>query len=82
MSTLHQLIMAHHEQARHICRRKHSAQRGTGRRVDTVKDLKRVGNRFTTRVEKRLADIERGAFAPAFVRGVHTRLAELEIPRG
>lgn len=49
MSTLAQIVIAHHTQAAHMASRQGDY---------SVDNLRRIGNRFTTRVEKRLRRLE------------------------
>lgn len=54
MTTLNKLVTIHHDQARHIARQ--TFAQDPSRNV--VQELKRVGSRFTTRVERRLRKME------------------------
>lgn len=58
MSNLYQIVIAHHQQAGHIAR-KTLRQRGIpSLGLEGIKELKRVGRKFTTRVERRLRKLE------------------------
>lgn len=56
-STLEQLIMRHHAQARDMVIKTIDADRGLPYQ-GAVEELKRVGRKFTTRVERRLLKME------------------------
>lgn len=59
MSSLIQIVMAHHSQAAHMARKTFRCQPCTS--VSSgIEELKRHGNKFTTRVEKRLRKLESG----------------------
>lgn len=56
MSTLTQIVIMHHLQARAMARKTFRCKPCTG--VESTRELKRIGNKFTTRVEKRLRNLE------------------------
>lgn len=53
-STLNQLVLAHHQQAYHIAKHTFWCNPTT----KPVTELKKVGKRFTTHVERRLRKLE------------------------
>lgn len=63
MSSLHQIVIAHHDQARDMASKTFRARRveDAGFYGDSVNEFKKHGRKFTTRVEKRLRKIEMGA---------------------
>lgn len=60
MSSLYQIVIVHHDQARHMARRtqRQRAWKDHDLYPSCVDELRRVGRKFTTRVEKRLRRLE------------------------
>lgn len=58
MSSLAHLIIAHHQQASHMTRHTLRQRAGSAGYPSRLDELRKVGRKFTTRVEKRLRKLE------------------------